>query len=159
MTIRSSLRRVPVSTRAPGDAWWRLVAPKADSGRTIPLPAFVAEALVLRIAERDREQRAAKVYAPNDLVFCDPLGNSVPLESLRTWYRDALRRAGLPMLRWHDLRASCLTLLHEEGVDLFTIQAIAGHRDLDTTRRYVGRTKAPLDAAAKRLASALGGAG
>jgi integrase len=89
-------------------------------------------------------------------VFADKAGNSVPLETLRTWYLGALKRAKLPALRWHDLRSSCLTVLLEYGVDLITIQRIAGHKDLDTTRRYIGRTPGAMTAAAKTLDEAMG---
>ena len=61
VTVRYQLRRVPVSARGEGDAWWRLVAPKRGSGRTLPLPAFVAQSLTARLEARDAEQRAAKI--------------------------------------------------------------------------------------------------
>lgn len=157
VTIAHSLRFIAPALRAEGEDAYRLTGTKTGESRTLPLPAFVAEALRERIAANAEEARATKTYAYNDLVFCDARGNSIALETLRTWYLGALKRAGLPPIRWHDLRASSLTLLHEMGVDLFTIQAIAGHRDLDTTRRYVGRTKAPLDEAARRIEEAIGG--
>jgi site-specific recombinase XerD len=113
-------------------------------------------ALGERLAERAEERRRTKVDAGNDLVFCAPNGNSVPLETLRTWYLGALERAGLPPARWHSLRATCLTLLVDMGVDLLTIQKIAGHRDLATTRRYVGKTPTSMAGAATRLDEALG---
>ena len=156
LTVSKSLRYIAPELRAPKEGPYRLKAPKTGETRTIPLPAFVAESLRLRLAERDDEQRAAKVYAPNDFVFCDPLGNSVPLETLRTWFLGALKRAKLPVIRWHDLRASTVTVLLDEGVDLLTIQAIVGHRDLDTTRRYVGRTPKASRAAADKLDEVMG---
>jgi site-specific recombinase XerD len=42
------------------------------------------------------------------------------------------------------------------GVDLLTIQRIVGHRDLATTRRYVGKTPAALRGAADKLGEAMG---
>lgn len=155
--ISRSLRYIAPILRAEGEAPYRLTGTKTGASRTVPVPAFVADVLRERLEERDREQREAKVYAPNDLVFSDPAGNSVPLESLRHWYLGALKRAKLPPMRWHDLRASTATLLVEMGVDLFTIQRILGHADLDTTRRYVGRTPGAMTAAAKRLDEAMGG--
>jgi integrase len=136
VTIRYSLRRVPVSTRTPGAEWWRLVAPKADSGRTIPLPAFVAEALAKRIEERDREKRAAKVWAPNDFVFSDLHGNPVAFSTLQNWWTGALKRAGIPYMKWHSLRASMNTILLAEGVPEVTVAAIMGHRSLEMQKRY-----------------------
>ncbi|MCC6174048.1 MAG: tyrosine-type recombinase/integrase [Chloroflexi bacterium] len=62
----------------------------------------------------------------------------------------------LPVMRWHDLRASTITVLLDQGVDLLTIQRIVGHRDLATTRRYVGKTPTAMAAAADKLGEAMG---
>jgi integrase len=113
------------------------VAPKRDSGRTLPLPAFVATALKARIDERDAERKAAKVWAPNDLVFSDKHGDPVSFTSLDTWWKAALKRAELPDMRWHELRASTATILLAEGVPEMTVMAIFGHKSLEMTRRYV----------------------
>lgn len=156
VTIRYSLRRVPVSTRAPGDSWWRLVAPKRDSGRTIPLPTFVAEALRQRLEDRDREQREAKVWAPNDFVFSDLHGNPIAFTTLEHWWKGALKRAKLPDMRWHELRASTATILLAEGVPELTVMAILGHRSLEMTRRYVKLLPRVSRDAANRLNEAIG---
>ncbi len=156
VTIAKSLRYIAPSMRAEGENAYRLTGTKTGETREIPLPRFVADMLAERLAERDREKRAAKVWAGNDLVFCTPVGNSVALETLRTWYLAALKRAKLPALRWHDLRASTITVLLDHGVDLLTIQRIVGHKDLATTRRYVGKTPAAMTGAAKKLDEAMG---
>lgn len=156
VTISRGLRYIPPPLRAEGEGPYRLTGTKTGETREIPLPAFVAEALRVRLAERDAEQRAAKVYAPNDFVFCDLAGNSVPLQSLYAWFKVALGRAGLPDMRWHDLRATTVTLLLDMGVDLLTIQRIVGHRDLATTQRYVGKTPTAMRGAADRLEGAMG---
>jgi integrase len=156
VTIRHSLRRVPVSTRAEGDTWWRLVAPKRDSGRTIPLPAFVAEALRLRLEERDAEKRAAKVWAPNDLVFSDTRGNPIAFSTLQNWWTGALKRAKLTYRRWHALRGSTITILLAEGVPEITVAAIVGHRSLEQTARYAKLLPRVSRDAADRIGEALG---
>jgi len=156
VTIAKSLRYIPPYLRAEGEGPYRLTGTKTGESREVTLPAFVAESLRERLAERDAEQRAAKVYAPNDFVFCDPTGNSVPLETLRTWFLGALKRAKLPAIRWHSLRATTVTLLLDMGVDLLTIQRVVGHRDIATTRRYVGKTPAALRGAADKLGEAMG---
>lgn len=137
LTVSHSLRRIPVRARDNADDIWRLMAPKADSGRVIPLPRFVAEALAERIEERDEEKRATKVWAPNDFVFSDQHGNPIPFTTLDHWWRGALKRAGLPHMRWHGLRASTATILLAEGVDPLTIAMILGHTDIAMTARYV----------------------
>lgn len=156
LTIAHSLRRIPTSTRTDPEEWWRLQAPKADSGRTVPLPDFVVEALRERIAERDAEKRAAKVWAPNDLVFSDPHGNPVPFSTLTNWFKRSLKRAKLPDMRFHGLRASTATILLAEGVPELTVMAILGHTNLDMTKRYVRLLPRVSRAAADRLDEVMG---
>ena len=156
MTVRYQLRRVPVSARGEGDAWWRLVAPKRGSGRTLPLPAFVAQSLTARLEARDAEQRAAKVWASNDLVFCDIHGGPVPFQTLTSWFEGALTRAKLPHMRFHELRATAATMLLAEGVDEITVMSILGHKSLEMTRRYVKLLPRVSRAAAGRMDEALG---
>src|SRR5208337_1908503 len=52
---------------------------------------------------------------------------------LRHILRRALRRAGLPPLRFHDLRHMAGTLMHEAGVPLKRAQEILGHASERTT--------------------------
>lgn len=159
VTIAKSLRYIAPIMRAEGEGPYRLTGTKTGETREVPLPRFVADALRDRLAERDAEKRAARVWAGNELVFCTPVGNSVPLETLRSWYLGALKRAGLPAIRWHDLRSSTATLLLDAGVDLLTLQTILGHRDLATTRRYVGKTPAAMQNAADRMDEEMGAGG
>ena len=58
-------------------------------------------------------------------------------------YRDLVGRfwlaresAGMPHVRWHDLRHTCASLLVNAGVDLFTVGRILGHSSAATTERY-----------------------
>jgi integrase len=156
VTVSRSLRYIKRELRAPGEDPYRLTGTKTGDTRVLPLPAFVATALRARLAERDTEQRAAKVWAANDLVFCSPVGNSIPINTLYGWFQGALKRAGLPACRWHDLRGTTATLLIEQGESLETVRRVLGHRDISTTVRYIGETPDALEGAARRLGEAIG---
>jgi integrase len=155
-TIAKSLRYIAPSLRGEDEGPYRMTGTKTGETRTVPLPAFVADALRDRLAERERERKAAKVWAANDNVFCSPSGDTVPLETLYAWFKRTVKAAGLPAMRYHDLRASTATLLADMGVDVETIRRILGHRDIATTMLYIGKTPTALRGAADKLAEAMG---
>lgn len=67
----------------------------------------------------------------------------------------AIEAAGLPYKKFHVLRGSHISWLLAGGADLATVMDRAGHREFETTRRYVGRMpdadKRALDALDKTL--------
>ena len=47
------------------------------------------------------------------------------------------QKAGIEKhITWHAARRTCPSLLHELGVDVYTIQKICGHKKIDTTAIY-----------------------
>lgn len=51
--------------------------------------------------------------------------------------RAFLMAIGLPRIRFHDLRATCATILLSKGVPLLQVQIMLGWRDIKTMMRYV----------------------
>ena len=50
--------------------------------------------------------------------------------SLKFWWRQALKKAKIKGLRWHDLRRHAITIMFEEkGLDVPTVQLISGHKN------------------------------
>jgi integrase len=82
--------------------------------RTVPLPAYLIPEL--------RRWKLAYPPSPRGLVFPgepNAQGERGPIEAdilLRHILRRALRRAGLPPLRFHDMRHLAGTLMSEAGV-------------------------------------------
>jgi integrase len=63
----------------------------------------------------------------------------------------AKAKAGLPHIRFHDLRHTCASWLINEGVDLYTVGKILGHSGPQTTARYAHLADKTLKKAMARL--------
>lgn len=72
--------------------------------------------------------------AGSDYVFIDDKGNKI--NSIRTAFEAACRRANLKGLRFHDLRHTTATRMVECGANIVAVSRILGHSDIKTTMRY-----------------------
>ncbi len=112
---------------------WALVPPKTSSSRrTLPLPHSVVVALRShRTRQVEERLLAGSRWNPpvhlKDLVYTTLIGTPIDPRNLTRLFHKLLKTAGLPQMRFHDLRHSAATLLRSEGVDLKTIQKILGH--------------------------------
>jgi integrase len=113
----------------------QLVEPKsARSRRTVMLPA-VAVAALRTHRRRQLEARLAAGEGWHDLgfVFTTPIGTPADPHNIHKDFRQLLNEAKLPRFRIHDLRHSCATLLHAQGVDPRTIMQTLGHSQVSLT--------------------------
>lgn len=98
---------------------------KTNQGmRTIILPHSVTEIL------RRRKADAISQWIFPDLVKPeDPVDPNAAYRHMKT----LLQRAGLPSIRFHDLRHTFATLALENGMDVKTLSAMLGHVSAATT--------------------------
>lgn len=52
------------------------------------------------------------------------------------YFREARKSAGLDYLHFHDLRHSAASSMINQGVDLYTVGAVLGHKSASSTKRY-----------------------
>ncbi len=98
------------------------------SRRLVELPAVAVAALA---AHRGR---LATPPLPADLVFTDTRGGPLRRSNLlRRWFVPLLARAGLPRVRFHDLRHTHATLLLTQGVNPKVVQERLGHSQISMT--------------------------
>jgi site-specific recombinase XerD len=71
------------------------------------------------------------------LVSPDPkTGKKMIPENFMWRFYWAQQKAGIPHVRFHDLRHTFVTRLIQSGVDLYKVAKLLGHRDIRTTQRY-----------------------
>ncbi len=110
------------------------------SRRRIALPATAAEALQ-RHHKRQAEERLrlGTVWSDNDLVFANPMGEPLDgISVLRYSFHTLLKRAGLPIVRFHDLRHTAATLLLGRGVNPKVVSEMLGHSNISITLNLYG---------------------
>jgi integrase len=106
-----------------------LTTPKSGKVRAVPLAPQVAEALA-RLSQREQ------FTGEDGLVFAGLAGEHLDGSALRRRYIEALRRAGLRPLRFHDLRHTFGTRMIAKA-DIRRVQEWMGHADVQTTMRYL----------------------
>ncbi len=98
---------------------------KTNQGmRTIILPHSVVDIL-----------RRRKADAISQWIFPDPVKPEDPVDPNAAYrhMKTLLQRAGLPSIRFHDLRHTFATLALENGKDVKTLSAMLGHVSAATT--------------------------
>ncbi len=127
--VRATLRYVNADT-------YYFEPPKTDkSRRRIGLSSTALEALRAHRTRQLEERLAAGVaWHDEDLVFCTRTGAAICGNHLSG--RDfpmLLTRAGLPRIRFHDLRHTCATLLLRRGVHPKVVSELLGHSTVTMT--------------------------
>ena len=86
------------------------------------------------VALRDHRERMATECHLEGLVFCDTEGGPLRKSNLvRRSLQPLLQRAGLPIIRFHDLRHTAATLLLAQGVHPKIVQERLGHSQISLT--------------------------
>lgn len=139
---------------------WALAEPKsARSRRTIPLPARARQAIeIQRTRQRFTEKAAGTAWANRDgLVFTDAVGRPLRPEAVSRDFGKARDLAGVPRIRFHDLRHSAATALLTVGVPLVVVSEWLGHSGVAiTAASYAAVVPELLTEAADAMDRALG---
>jgi integrase len=158
LTVRRSLVRLkggPV-----------LAEPKtARSRRTVALPSVAVAAL----REHRRHQLEERLVAGerweglgdwDGLVFTTTIGTPLWAGDVLRDLRAHLERAGLPRLRFHDLRHSAASLMLAQGVPVRVVMETLGHSTITTTANIYQHVLPDLQRdAADRMEAVLGAHG
>ena len=85
--------------------------------RTLPLSADAVDVLK---AQKNK-------VGSSEWVFPSPTGGPISPDSVLHMLHRVLKRAGLPRIRFHDLRHTFATMALQNGVDVKTVSSMLGH--------------------------------
>jgi len=110
------------------------------SSRSVPMTKRV-------VAELKAHFERTEYSGDDDLVFCHPeTGHPLDASKMRKRYKEALKKAGVRAVRFHDLRHTFGTRCAAEGVPMRMLQEWMGHRDIKTTQIYADYAPSPHEA-------------
>lgn len=136
LRVEHNLQRLPPEFREDADQTTRPEAPKSrKSRRIVPLGPTAVAAVKLQLENVKETRRAARVWAENDLLFCNDHGEAWH-PNTATRNSEALIRRVVPGARLHDMRAAWETLLASEGAGEHIRMGLAGHASVKQTLDY-----------------------
>lgn len=106
-----------------------------QSRRLIKLPKIAVEALHRhRLQQALERTKVGDGWVEHDLVFPNSIGAPKDGRNVLNWgFRPLLEKAGLPRIRFHDLRHTAATLLLESGVNPKIVSEMLGHSHISIT--------------------------
>ena len=130
------------------------MAPVKSGERTLPITPLTKPYFERQLIAQNEQKRlnaaSGSPYYDNDLVLAKPDGAPKRRERISNSFGQMLRHSGMPHIRFHDLRHTAATNMHELTGDFYTVAQILGHSlkgignqlgisgNLDTvTARYV----------------------
>ena len=117
------------NSKGTGAAKSELPLKTPSSRRVLPIPDYVFEAI---LEEREKyegwKSRRKAVFQDNGYICCSSYSGK-PRSRDFHWrhYKELLKKAGLPDIRWHDLRSTYCTLLLKEEFNAKAVSRLMGH--------------------------------
>ena len=107
------------------------MAPTKAGDRVLPITEVTLPYFLRRLEMIDRQKFMAEAgggtYHDNHLFVCASDGAPLRKEYVSADWGQMIRRLDLPYLRFHDLRHTAATNMHELTGDFFTVGEILGH--------------------------------
>lgn len=111
----------------------------ATSNRMLPLTQSMRSYL-LEVKNRQEEDKKllGNGYTDSGYICVQRDGTPINPDFVTHHFQRMLKKAGLPVIRFHDLRHSAVYALRKGGCDAKDIQAWLGHSDITTTLNVYG---------------------
>ena len=106
----------------------KIVPPKNDKSRIIPMAPSVAELFRKQRARQDElRSLLGDKWIETGLVFTGPFGGYLSYRTVYDCFKRLAAKIGAPEARVHDLRHTYAVVCLESGVDIKTLQENLGH--------------------------------
>ncbi|MFC4456099.1 site-specific integrase [Deinococcus sonorensis] len=114
-----------------------LQTPKTQaSRRTVVLsPGTVSKLREHQARQKVERENAGSAWQDQGLIFSNELGGLTNPHALYDWFKAITETAGLPPIRFHDLRHTAASLMIHRGVSPKTVSDRLGHSDVAFTLR------------------------
>ncbi len=136
---RSELAGLDVADWTPAPPTLRIRHGKGDKERLVPLVGAAARALDAWLALRSARPGGLFLAVTRHRTI---VGTGLTSHAVYTILAKRQREAGVAKLSPHDFRRTFVGDLLDAGVDLSTVQQLAGHASVATTARYDRRGEA-----------------
>jgi len=135
MNLEAGTLRVTATLQRTGDGFLFAEPKTARSRRQVALTTVAVDALRRHRAHQLEERlQLGTAWEDNDLVFANEVGR--PMEAgnlIRRSFHPLLERAGLPRIRFHDLRHTAATLMLGRAVHPKVVAEMLGHSQIAVT--------------------------
>ena len=134
ITIKHTI--VQVSTKGERKILGKDRTKNKSSYRTLPLVPEVAKLLKkFKQVQDNNKNLCGKNYnlKYKDYICVDSVGNIINPDFITKHFKKLLEKKNLRIIRFHDLRHSCASLLLSRGISLKEIQEWLGHSNFNTT--------------------------
>ncbi|KPI53672.1 integrase, partial [Clostridioides difficile] len=107
------------------------MAPPKSNGRKLPITdvarPFFLKQFAIQEAQREQAEKDGKPYYDNDLVVAKPDGAPIAASWVSSQFGKLLDDLDMPHIRFHDLRHSAATNMHQLTGDFYTVGEVLGH--------------------------------
>lgn len=110
-------------------------SPKSQKSRRV---VILGPTTIAKLREHSNQQYECREmtgdhWVENDLIFPNTLGKPMEHRRLLNEFKELLVKAGLPDLRFYDLRHSAATMMLKLGIHPKIVQETLGHADINLT--------------------------
>ena len=107
------------------------MAPPKSNGRKLPITElarpFFLKQFAMQEAQREQAEKNGKPYYDNDLVVAKPDGSPISASWVSSQFGKLLEDLDMPHIRFHDLRHTAATNMHQLTGDFYTVGEVLGH--------------------------------